>query len=639
MATDSLWKQLKTPEVLTRGWHLARQDSKQDFSEDIYSTDVFGVDLKSYIRETINRLSTNTYQPHPLLRIEVPKGSLGIRPGAVIPIQDRVVVSAIVLLLAPVVDKKIPDSVYSWRLKDPLPKNGPIFKESDITDIPYLKRSTIREAVNPFEPWYVNWPEFDEDSRNAFLDEGFLYLATTDIAAYFENIQLPILRDQLLGHFPHDPAIVNFLFSFLEAWALRTADGRPHLRGIPQGNFVSSFLGNIFLLPLDLTFFQMQQDHDILYYRYMDDARIFTKHIADARRAVFTMDRELRKLHLNVQTAKTKILDEKHHEISSALIDERVDELSNLIDELRAKDLDNITSIENSIYLARLNSIAHEEGSGGQKILGSKRQLEGLTSRAFFRWIYAHCLLRSDDYVGRLLYEIQLNPDYKLTKKLVTTSKLFPRKRKLETYLMDFINSDKNIFPHQEAECLHVLRYLSNLHDKTIEHAKTRLHDIKEPSYLRTQAAYLLSRTELDARYFRRIEGLFNQEQDPYVQVALSMLLVQKRESNSEVVRSLVFHPNEKLREIGKLYRYIKNDEKIARERLKHIFREETPWLVCDNMPFLHLMSMSSNSKIRKALLDAIRVPRNNTPIVGIREILRHIFTRTKESLKGQNAA
>ena len=169
MATDSLWKQLKTPEVLTRGWHLARQDSKQDFSEDIYSTDVFGVDLKSYIRETINRLSTNTHQPHPLLRIEVPKGSLGIRPGAVIPIQDRVVVSAIVLLLAPVVDKKIPDSVYNWRLKDPLPKNGPIFKESDITDIPYLKRSLFSVEVSKLlvsaqnrilpaglhsEPWY-----------------------------------------------------------------------------------------------------------------------------------------------------------------------------------------------------------------------------------------------------------------------------------------------------------------------------------------------------------------------------------------------------------------------------------------------------------------------------------------------------
>lgn len=639
MTIDKLWKQLLTPEILKRGWHLARLDTKQDFSEDLYSTDVYGTDLKSYIRETINRLSTDTYQPHPLLRMEVPKGSLGFRPGAVIPIQDRVVVSAIVLLLAPNIDKKLPDSVYSWRLKDPLPKGGSIFKETDISDIPYLKKGTIREAIDPFEPWYTIWPEFDKDSRNAFLDKGYRYLATTDIAAYFENIQLPILRDQLLGHFPRNPKIINLLFTFLESWALKTADGRPHLRGIPQGNFVSSFLGNLFLLPLDITFSHIQQKRNIHYYRYMDDARIFTKDITDARFAIFTMDRELRKLHLNVQTAKTKILDEQHHEISIALVDKRVDELSELINELNDRDLDKVTNTEHKRYFKKLNSIAHEGRAGQQKILGSRRPLEGLTFRAFIRWVYAHCLILSDDYVDRLLYEIQWNPDYKLTKKLVTTSRLFPRKQMLETRLMRFIKSDKNIFPHQEAECLHALRYLSNLHDETIGHAKARLQDRNVPPYLRMQAAYLLSRIELDASYIKRIELLFNEEQDPYIQVALSMLLVQKRKNNSEVVKSLVFHPNEKLREIGQLYRCIKDDEKIANARLKHIFREETPWLVCDNMPFLHLMSMSSNGKIRNALLDAIRVPRNNSPIVGVREILRHIFTRTKESLKGQNTA
>jgi len=99
-----LWRQLITTATITRGWHLARADTRQDFSEDLYSTDVYGQDLKRHVQETIDQIRTGTYQPRPLFRIEVPKGALGFRPGSVISIQDRVVLSAITLLVAPELD-------------------------------------------------------------------------------------------------------------------------------------------------------------------------------------------------------------------------------------------------------------------------------------------------------------------------------------------------------------------------------------------------------------------------------------------------------------------------------------------------------------------------------------------------------
>ncbi len=46
------------------------------------------------------------------------------------------------------------------------------------------------------------------------------------------------------------------------------------------------------------------------------------------------MDRELRRLHLNVQSAKTKIYDEKSGEISKFLVDDRVDELTKFIEDI-----------------------------------------------------------------------------------------------------------------------------------------------------------------------------------------------------------------------------------------------------------------------------------------------------------------
>ena len=114
---SSLWEKLLEPKTLQRGWHLARLDTRNDFAEDLYSTDTFGHGLGYRIQELSSRLKTESYQPKPLFRLEVPKGSLGFRPGSIIPIQDRVVVCSIILLMSEVLDSKLPDSVYSWRLK------------------------------------------------------------------------------------------------------------------------------------------------------------------------------------------------------------------------------------------------------------------------------------------------------------------------------------------------------------------------------------------------------------------------------------------------------------------------------------------------------------------------------------------
>jgi len=94
---NELWNELLTEHILIRGWHLARLDTHQDFAEDLYSTDIYGVDFITRIKESISRLKTETHQPRPLIPLEVPKGSLGFRPGSIIPIQDRVIVSAIVI--------------------------------------------------------------------------------------------------------------------------------------------------------------------------------------------------------------------------------------------------------------------------------------------------------------------------------------------------------------------------------------------------------------------------------------------------------------------------------------------------------------------------------------------------------------
>jgi hypothetical protein len=147
------------------------------------------------------------------------------------------------------------------------------------------------------------------------------------------------------------------------------------------------------------------------------------------------------------------------------------------------------------------------------------------------------------------------------------------------------------------------------------------------------ESAYLLSRTTLTKNQIDKLAVAFRTEPDDYVQAAMASLLAQRLKNNQDVVRELVFHPNEKVRDIGKLFRTVKNDIAFAKETIRHSLREEIPWVTCDFMPFLHLMSMSSNRDIRRLLLDSIRKPRLDHAIGGVRDILKNIFTRTRESL------
>ncbi len=634
MPTSKLWQRLLEPKTLKRGWHLARGERHQDFAEDLYAADVIASNLDEVVREVRSRLSTDSYSPESLLEIEVPKGALGFRPGTVIPLLDRMVLCAAVYLLAEAVDSRLPKSVYSWRVKKPMPKKGSIFAESTVVNIPFLKRKTISAKLDPFEPWYAAWPVFDQESRLVLQEDAYRYLAVSDIAAYFENIQLPILRDLLVELLPEEHRIVNLILDVLERWTQRTSTGRLHFRGIPQGTQISSFLGNAFLLPLDRHFEDLRTSYDLRYFRYMDDVRIFTKEHSVARLAIFEMTRMIRSMHLNVQTAKTKIYDERRGEVSRLLVDPRVDEISNIIESAKIDSKKNpLTATQKRQYLAQLKKVAKRKPDVGQPILGARQPLEGLSRRAFVRWMSAHHALGSAEHVPRLLHELEGNPDDRLTRKLVRCARDFPRHTSINGKLLKFMKSENCIFPYQRAECLRAIRYVSRVSGDTNSYARKILYDVNRDPYERMQAAYLLSRSDNNPGTIAKCLSLFRVEENPYVQCALSGILVQRKAGNGEVVRELVFHANNQIRNLGRLFRLAKNDRPYVAQKLKHLLRPETPWLLCDSMPYVFLMSYSQDRYIQQYLADRLKEPAKNSPILDIRELLFKIRKRTLRTI------
>ena len=254
MTHDILFKELCSPAVIRAGWYLAQDDSRDDFIIDPIGHVDFASNLSERLSYLIEEVQCQRYRPSHIIDVDIPKSGLSVRPGNVLPIQEATLLHAITYVLAPRLDKKLSESVFSYRLHENWEKKAKkresIFRDGS-ADIPFLKRKTIH-SISPFETWYEAWADFEANSTLAHTEEGYTHLTKTDISAFFENIDLHLLKTQLRSVMPRDEhRIVEILFRILDSWTRETSAGEPIRRGIPQGNNVSSFLANLYLLPLD----------------------------------------------------------------------------------------------------------------------------------------------------------------------------------------------------------------------------------------------------------------------------------------------------------------------------------------------------------------------------------------------------
>jgi hypothetical protein len=351
MAEIILFRELCKPSVLKIGWHLAQLDSRDDFISDPVCYCDFASCLTERLAHILEEVRDKRYRPRHLIELDIPKSGLSVRPGNVLPIEEATILQAIVYLLAPRLDPCLSESVYSFRLhkkwKARIKIGKSLFKDEE-RELPFLQGKTIRK-LSPFEPWYRAWPEFDRARIIAAREAGFTHLTRTDIASYFENIDLRLLEAQLRGLLPKQGELMQLLMRILESWTRVTSTGTPIGRGIPQGNDASSFFGNIYLLPLDDQLQAFCSRRDACWFRYVDDVEVYSKDYQTARDVVFVINEALRALYLNLQGSKTEILtghqlDQVLSSSDSEAIEATWKELES-IDCRAVKNRQNVTSI------------------------------------------------------------------------------------------------------------------------------------------------------------------------------------------------------------------------------------------------------------------------------------------------------
>jgi hypothetical protein len=251
--------------------------SGRAFVANPFELELIGVDYDGWIKTLAAQLKADEYAPGPIEYCNAPKGAGLVRPATRMEVTDRVVYTAAV----------------GACLKD-------ICRETRWSQ----KKIDFAVSINPkglsARHWllapFVGWDEWRIESIRRLTAGKCRYVLTADIAGYFENISIGILRSDLVRIGCHENA-VSIITMCLNHWSL------PGERGLPQGVLASDILAKLYLE----TFDHRLQSAGFTHLRYSDDIRVFCASEREARRALVTVTELLRERGLTLQSAKTQI--------------------------------------------------------------------------------------------------------------------------------------------------------------------------------------------------------------------------------------------------------------------------------------------------------------------------------------------
>lgn len=642
---SDIYSLLSGETLLKEAWHLAHKEARtSDFILDSLRHGDFGFHLHEYIGSISRRIKNESYHPNPLRRIDVPKSNYAVRPGSSVYFEDLIVLYAVALLIAPKLDDILPEFVSSWRVKPEGKRNKELFKKEKnrlLEKYPFWKPKTIRDYADIFKPWYDEWISHNEEMAALYV-EGYNFMVVSDVVAYFENIELALLRELLINTLGGEyQKIVNFLIWMLSYWAWPATNWLNAPRGIPQGNGVSSFIGNVYLLPLDQAF-ENRSAEGVKYLRYMDDITIFAKDYYAARNALLDMTAQLRELRLNVQGAKTEIL--KGKEIENHLSEKNMDRLNPVIDSIVASK--NLSENDRRQYSQVLRNFR----KGLPTTIKDHKQ-----SRFYRRMVYAHSLLQDPSMINRVFGQIRRNSDYRVIHSAYKYFKGLTRNTKsIHEGILDLL-SDREIslFDFQKAWLLTILRYTRDDSSRSLrvcklelENDTVNLHSNAGNLYVKEQAAIFYGTRNLDKRQKKYVLKQFEKAIQPSLKRAWihGISQISSPEELNSMATKFLLDMEPEIHRLGAMVYDLLSDHDKSIKHTNELFRNFESQLVrssaiVDRIWEIDVLSKNRHEDVKKNLLNYIVENSPKVRFLFLRNRLLRIQRRLEAEIRrNQNA-
>jgi RNA-directed DNA polymerase len=272
----ALYDKVYRGDVLALAYEHSRANHGAAGVDDQTFADIEAFGVANWLRDLAEELKNKTYRPSPVRRGWIPKADGTRRPLGIPTIRDRVVQTAVLLLLEPIFEVDLQPEQHAYR-------SG---------------RSAL-DAVKEVQ---------------GLLQAGYTDVVDADLSGYFDSIPHHELK-QCVARRISDRYLLRLLAQWLEAPVEETDEkGRTHRttrardegRGTPQGGVASPLLANLYMRRFLLGWKVLGHEARLNAYivNYADDFVICCRERAGE--ALATMRTMMAKLRLTVNEKKTR---------------------------------------------------------------------------------------------------------------------------------------------------------------------------------------------------------------------------------------------------------------------------------------------------------------------------------------------
>lgn len=258
---DKVW----APKTLRRAWDLVRENRGVD-GIDFETIEKFERKRDKRLEELSEGLRTGTYGPEPVRRAMIPKADGKLRPLGIPTVRDRVVQTALKLVIEPIFESAFHPKSFGFR-----PGRG--------------CKNALRNVAG-------------------LLKNGYHHVVDADLKKFFDSIPHAALMSRVAEKIV-DGKVLRLLDRCLHQGVLEGMSCWTPEDGTPQGSPISPLLANIYLHPLDV---RMDRP-GIEMIRYADDFVILCKTRADAEAALAEVAEWTKAAGLELHPEKTRLVD------------------------------------------------------------------------------------------------------------------------------------------------------------------------------------------------------------------------------------------------------------------------------------------------------------------------------------------